>query len=580
MANISSIFKNKGSRLDLNNDRGIFILAVLRKILDKLNYQEKYPHIDSAMSDSNIGARKGRNIKNHLFMLYGIINSVLKEENYCLDVQIYDLVQCFDGLWLEDCMNDMYDSLPGEQQDDKLGLIYESNVNNLVAVNTPVGQTDRVNIQKIVTQGGTFGPIECSNSIDTIGKKCLENGQHLYTYKHLVKVMPLSMVDDILAVSKCGQDSLSVNTYINTEIELKKLKFHTPDKNGKTKCHKMHIGKVNKVCPELKVHGTRMVEVSEDTYLGDIISSNGSHSRTIQARVGKGIGIISKIMSKLERITVGEHYFPTAILLRDSLYINGIMTNAETWYGLSSTDIKPLEDLDVLLLRKIFNAQMSVPIESLYLELGCLDIHTILKARRIHYLHYLANRKDEEMLNKFFQAQWKYPTTGDWTEHAKQDLQDFNMDCDLEYLRTKSKEAFKSIVRRKATEYALFKYLEKKNGHTKLDNLYYTGLSTQEYLTNNDLTVKQAQLIFKYRVRMASYSENFRGSSGHTPCPLCLAHLDSQAMCMTCPAIRENVKLEGRYSQIFTNKITKELVKTVEAIDRFRDDFLQSRYLE
>ena len=184
------------------------------------------------------------------------------------------------------------------------------------------------------------------------------------------------------------------------------------------------------------------------------------------------------------------------------------------------------------------------------------------------------------VFNKFFQAQWKYPTTGDWTEHAKQDLQDFNMDCDLEYLRTKSKEAFKSIVRRKATEYALFKYLEKKNGHTKLDNLYYTGLSTQEYLTNNDLTVKQAQLIFKYRVRMASYSENFRGSSGHTPCPLCLAHLHSQAMCMTCPAIRENVKLEGRYSQIFTNKITKELVKTVEAIDRFRDDFLQSRYLE
>ena len=70
-------------------------------------------------------------------------------------------------------MNGMYDSLPSEQQDDKLGLIYESNVNNLVAVNTPVGQTDRVNINKIVTQGGTFGPIECSNSIDTIGEKTL-----------------------------------------------------------------------------------------------------------------------------------------------------------------------------------------------------------------------------------------------------------------------------------------------------------------------------------------------------------------------------------------------------------------------
>ena len=36
--NITSIFKNKGSRLDLKNDRGIFILTSLRKILDKLLY--------------------------------------------------------------------------------------------------------------------------------------------------------------------------------------------------------------------------------------------------------------------------------------------------------------------------------------------------------------------------------------------------------------------------------------------------------------------------------------------------------------------------------------------------------------
>ena len=140
-------------------------------------------------------------------------------------------------------MNDLYDSLPSEQQDDKLALIYESNVNNLVAVKTPVGQTERVNIKKIVTQGGTFGPIECSNSIDKIGKKCQDRGEHLYVYKQLVRTMPLSFVDDLLAINKCGQESLAVNTFINTQVELKKLKFHTPDKNGKTKCHKMHIGK-------------------------------------------------------------------------------------------------------------------------------------------------------------------------------------------------------------------------------------------------------------------------------------------------------------------------------------------------
>ena len=166
--------------MEMKNDRGSFILSVFRKILDKLLYLDKYPDIDKHMSDSNIGARKERNIKNHLFVVYGIINSVLNDGKSCIDIQVYDLIQAFDSLWLEDCMIDMYDSLPPSQHDDKLAVIYESNQNNYVAVNTSVGQTERVNIQNVVMQGGTFGPLMCSNSIDTIGKKCYNRGENLY----------------------------------------------------------------------------------------------------------------------------------------------------------------------------------------------------------------------------------------------------------------------------------------------------------------------------------------------------------------------------------------------------------------
>ena len=162
---------------------------------------------------------------------------------------MYDLIKAFDRLWLQDVMNDLYDSLPSNQQDEKLALIYQANANNKVAVSTGVGLTSRVNIQDIVTQGGVFGPLECSNSIDTIGKDCFNRGEHLYSYKNMVQIMPLSMVDDILAVAPCNQKSLEVNTYINAKIELKKLKFHNPNMNGKTKCQKIHIGTKNKLCP-------------------------------------------------------------------------------------------------------------------------------------------------------------------------------------------------------------------------------------------------------------------------------------------------------------------------------------------
>ena len=41
-ANITAIYKNKGSRFDLENDRFIFQLGVLRSIIDKLIYKDKY----------------------------------------------------------------------------------------------------------------------------------------------------------------------------------------------------------------------------------------------------------------------------------------------------------------------------------------------------------------------------------------------------------------------------------------------------------------------------------------------------------------------------------------------------------
>ena len=254
--NISTIYKNKGSRMEMKNDRGIFILTSLKRILDKLIYIDKQADIDFHMSDSNIGARKGKQVKDHLFIVHGIIHSIIIEKKECIDIQIYDLEQAFDSLWLEDCMIDLFDTLSDENRDDKLELLYKSCIDNYVAVNTPHGLTERKMMKCLVQQGGTWGPILCSNSVDTIGKTVWKTKETFYKYKNSVTILPLAMVDDILAVCKCGIESLSMNTFINSKIELKKLKFHTPDKDGRTKCHKIHVGGRNLTCPQLQVMNT------------------------------------------------------------------------------------------------------------------------------------------------------------------------------------------------------------------------------------------------------------------------------------------------------------------------------------
>ena len=122
------------------------------------------------------------------------------------------------------------------------------------------------------------------------------------------------------------------------------------------------------------------------------------------------------------------------------------MTSAEIWYGLRNEEISDLENLDISLLRKIMGAPVSVAKEALYLELGCLPINCVIKARRINYLHYLATRHTDTMLYQFFITQWKYSSKLDWTRQVKEDLDDFGIEANLDWIKSRSKGWFKNLV--------------------------------------------------------------------------------------------------------------------------------------
>ena len=102
------------------------------------------------MSDSNVGARRKRNVKDHLFIIHGVINSVIRRDDECIDIQIYDIEKAFDAMWLEDCLNDIVDTLPKQKHNDKISLLYRSNMKNKVAIKTRGGLTDRVDLPCIV----------------------------------------------------------------------------------------------------------------------------------------------------------------------------------------------------------------------------------------------------------------------------------------------------------------------------------------------------------------------------------------------------------------------------------------------
>ena len=309
-SNISSFHKNKGKKDDLNNDRGVFNVVKIRTILDKLILNDKYDVIDGSMSCSNIGARKGRNIRDHLFVLNGILNEANQNKQKNIDIQIMDIEKCFDKMSYKETANDLYEA---GVQDDEFLLMVKSNEKCKVAVKTPWGSiTKRVEINEIEMQGTVPAPLKCSVQLDSLGKECLESGEGLYLYKECVNIPPLLMIDDAISVSECGADSVTVNALMKSKVEMKNPRL------GHSKCFQMHVGRNKTCCPILKIQDEIMLTSDREKYLGDIISSDCKINENIEERYNKGIGISNKIIGLLKEISFAHFYFEMAVLFRQS----------------------------------------------------------------------------------------------------------------------------------------------------------------------------------------------------------------------------------------------------------------------
>ena len=538
LCNISSLWKRKGCRNLFDSYRGIFRVTILRTILDRLIYNDEYAIIDENLTDSNVGARKGRNIRDNIFVLNAVTNSVLKGNEEAVDLQLFDVEKCFDALWVEECINDLYDA---GLDNDKLPLLFLENQNANCAVKTNNGVSRRINIKNIVMQGSVWGSLFCTTTMDKLGQMVYEDEDLIYRYKGLVAVPSICMVDDILSIQKCSESN-RINAVINSFIEMKKLKL------SEKKCSRIHVGKVSMDCPDLKVHQSTMKSSNQERYLGDLVDSSGTIKATIQDRISKGYGIISEIKAILSEIPLGKYKLEMGLKLRQAMFVNGTLFNSEAWHSVTKEDIRGLEKVDESLLRSILDCHAKVPLEFLYLESGAIPIRYILSSRRINYLQTILKRDPEELIRRIYEAQVNKPCDGDFSQLVQKDLQCVGVPLDTNIIQTTGTTEFKKMIKKKISIAAL-KYLQElQMSHSKVRNLQYEKLSTQPYLTSQLFTNDETKLLAALRSRThEGFKNNFSNlHAGQINCPLeCwmlgdTPVIDSQEHLLSCTVIGQN----------------------------------------
>ena len=138
------------------------------------------------MTKFQTGGIKGKGVVDNLFIMRALISHLLYV-NQPLFLTLYDIEKCFDSLWLEDCINLLWEN---GIQNDNLYLIYLLNKKVSITVKTPLGNASPFAIKTFVKQGTVLGPILNNCSLDRICKK--GNG---YKFSQ-VNIKPLESVVD------------------------------------------------------------------------------------------------------------------------------------------------------------------------------------------------------------------------------------------------------------------------------------------------------------------------------------------------------------------------------------------------
>ena len=365
-----------------------------------------------------------------------------------------------------------------------------------------------------------------------------------------------------------------MTSHLNAQTNLKKLQF------GAKKCHKMHIGKNNVLCNHSSIDTWTLEKPSEtiksdmelidkegdthelelvgsDTYLGDVIQTNGKNDLNIKARTEKGHGAVNQIVKLLEELCLGPYYYQAANVLRNSLLLSSLLSNSESWYNLTQKDVINLESIDEILLRKIFSSPSTTPKELLYLESGNIPIRFCIMARRLNFLWYILNEEEHTLIKQFFNAQINNPVKNDWVSTVQKDLQDLDIKMNLEEISVMSKVTFKELVKSKVKSKAL-EYLQKlQQKHSKSINLHFESLELQEYLKpEGNMTIQMKAFVFSLRSRMVDVKCNYKVGKTDLKCRKCLIVDEDQEHLLNCVALSDNSVISSdipSYQDLFTN---------------------------
>ena len=329
----------KGDLRDCSNYRGIMLLSVPGKVLNRILLERMKEAVDPKLRDQQAGFRKNRSCADQIASLRIIVEQSL-EWNSPLYVNFIDYEKAFDSVDRET----LWKLLRHYGVPQKIISLIRCTYQEMSSRIAHAGQlSDSFEVKTGVRQGCLLSPFLFLLVIDWIMKNTTMDRRNGIQWRLWTQLDDLDFADDLALLSHNHSQMQDKTTHLEATSAGTGLKINRK---------KTELMKINTTAnTPITVSGEPIREVESFVYLGSVVDKQGGTDRDVTARIGKARGafVMLKNIWASKQISM-----VTKIRIFNSNVKSVLLYGCETWRTTKTMLLKIQTFLNTC-LRRIYN---------------------------------------------------------------------------------------------------------------------------------------------------------------------------------------------------------------------------------
>ena len=407
-ASVVSLFKNKGSRTDCGNYRGISLLSIAGKILARILLNRMIKNIsEGSLPETQCGFRPNRSTMDMIFTVRQVQEKCL-EQNMDLYVIFIDLTKAFDtvnreALWI------ILFKLGCPDKFVNLIRQFHDNMTGQVLSNGEVSEP--FNITNGVKQGCVLAPVLFNLFFTCVlshAIKDLDLGVYL-RYRldgslfDLRRLNAKTKVVEKMVLEALFADDCALMAHKETDLQFIVNKFAEASRLfgltislGKTEVLFQPAPTSIAAPPSISIEGTQLKTVDDFKYLGSTISNDGSLDKEINARICKA----SQALGRLRARVLNQHniQLSTKLKVYRTIVLTSLLYGCETW-TVYKKHLKQLEKFHTKSLRSIMSIHWQDRVTNLEVldRAKMISIEAMILKARLRWVGHVIRMDDHRL---------------------------------------------------------------------------------------------------------------------------------------------------------------------------------------